>query len=78
MGLRWRRKFGNISTRKGRLETICEDIPMESYRQHFMNELKGTEEKSLKEEKRDADETDGEIERQIGRLKNKKAARPDG
>lgn len=61
---------------------VCEDITMENWRLLFMGVLEGVEKKSLGEERKGGDEeedlTDEEIERQIRRLKCKKAAGQDG
>lgn len=57
---------------------VCEDIAMESWRQHFMGVLEGIEEKSLGVERRGGNDiedlTDDEIEKQ----RNKKVAGLDG
>ncbi|TGZ53811.1 hypothetical protein DBV15_10472 [Temnothorax longispinosus] len=63
-------------------DKVSKEIPMESWRQHFMGVLEWTDERILEKERRggndEEDLTDDEIKKQIRKLRRGKAAGPDG
>ncbi|XP_024884387.1 uncharacterized protein LOC112462700 [Temnothorax curvispinosus] len=58
-------------------DKVSEEISTEGWRQHFMGVLEGTDERILREERKEGNDEE-EIEKQIRRLRRGKAAGPDG